>query len=227
MNVTEVDAGTVTATFTATLSAASGKTVTVDYATSDVTATAPADYTAASGTLTFPRDDDPDDPDHAAGRRARRGERDVPRHAVESGNATITTAIGTGTKSPTTTRRRRSPSTTCPLSEGNVGTSNANFAVTLSAPSSLTVTVNYTTANSPPWRPATTRPRPGRSRSPRPGTQRRFPGPVVGDVTDEIDKTYVVNLSGATNATIADTQGLGTIVNDDTAPSLAIDDVSS
>ena len=53
MTVTEVDAGSVTATFTATLSAVSGRTVTVDYATSDVTAAAPADYTAASGTLTF------------------------------------------------------------------------------------------------------------------------------------------------------------------------------
>ena len=36
-----------------TLSAPSAKTVTVAYATSDGTATAPGDYTPASGTLTF------------------------------------------------------------------------------------------------------------------------------------------------------------------------------
>jgi hypothetical protein len=43
------------ALFTATLSAASGQQVTVDYASADgtATATAPFDYTAASGTLTF------------------------------------------------------------------------------------------------------------------------------------------------------------------------------
>ena len=35
------------------LSAASAKTITVDYATSDGTATAGSDYTATSGTLTF------------------------------------------------------------------------------------------------------------------------------------------------------------------------------
>ncbi len=38
-----------TATFTMSLSAASGQTVTVDYATSDGTATSPADYTGQSG----------------------------------------------------------------------------------------------------------------------------------------------------------------------------------
>ena len=39
--------------FTATLSHASSRTVTVDYATSDGTAVAGSDYTATSGTLTF------------------------------------------------------------------------------------------------------------------------------------------------------------------------------
>ncbi|KQV83523.1 S-layer family protein [Rhizobacter sp. Root1221] len=42
-----------TATFTVTLSAASGQTVAVGYNTSNGTATAGSDYTAASGTLTF------------------------------------------------------------------------------------------------------------------------------------------------------------------------------
>ena len=42
-----------TATFTVTLSAASGQTVSVNYATSNGTATAGSDYTAAAGMLTF------------------------------------------------------------------------------------------------------------------------------------------------------------------------------
>ena len=53
VSLTEGNAGTANMTFTATLSAASGKTVTVAYATADGTATAPADYTASAGTLTF------------------------------------------------------------------------------------------------------------------------------------------------------------------------------
>ncbi len=53
VSVTEGNSGTVNAVVTVTLSAASGQTVTVNYATADGSATAPSDYTAASGSLTF------------------------------------------------------------------------------------------------------------------------------------------------------------------------------
>ncbi|MXW45113.1 MAG: hypothetical protein F4Z63_03820, partial [Gammaproteobacteria bacterium] len=48
-----VDEGAGSVTLTARLSAASGRSVTVDYATANGTAKSGADYTAASGTLTF------------------------------------------------------------------------------------------------------------------------------------------------------------------------------
>jgi hypothetical protein len=55
VTVTEGDTGTVTATFTVSLSARSGRTITVQYATANSTATAPADYTALNPTtLTLP-----------------------------------------------------------------------------------------------------------------------------------------------------------------------------
>lgn len=54
VSVTEGNAGTVTATLTVALSAASGQAVTVNYNTADGTAVAPADYVSASGTVTFP-----------------------------------------------------------------------------------------------------------------------------------------------------------------------------
>ncbi|MED5550353.1 MAG: DUF4347 domain-containing protein, partial [Pseudomonadota bacterium] len=52
-SIAEGDSGTANLVFTVTLAPASAQTVTVDYATSDGTATAGADYTATSGTLTF------------------------------------------------------------------------------------------------------------------------------------------------------------------------------
>ena len=54
VTVTEGNTGTTAATFTVSLSAAYGQTVSVHYATADGSATPPAsDYQAASGTLTF------------------------------------------------------------------------------------------------------------------------------------------------------------------------------
>jgi parallel beta-helix repeat protein len=51
--VTEGNAGTTSAVFTVRLSAAAGQTVTVNFVTSNGTASAPADYTATSGVVTF------------------------------------------------------------------------------------------------------------------------------------------------------------------------------
>src|SRR5439155_20043040 len=47
---------------------------------------------------------------------------------------------------------------------------------------------------------------------------------VYGDTKHEADETFTVNLSGAVNATISDSQGIGTITNDDQLPDVSIDD---
>jgi subtilisin-like proprotein convertase family protein len=49
---------------------------------------------------------------------------------------------------------------------------------------------------------------------------------VNGDTTFEADESFTVNLSSPTSATIADGEGLGTIQNDDAAPTLQINNVS-
>ena len=100
------------------------------------------------------------------------------------------------------------------IAEGDSGTKLASFTVTLSAASDLTVTVNFATAN------GTANSSDYQSTS---GTVTFNPTETTqtigvtlnGDTTFEADDTYFVNLSSADNATIADNQGLGTIVNDD------------
>src|SRR5207302_743724 len=49
---------------------------------------------------------------------------------------------------------------------------------------------------------------------------------VNGDTTFEADETFTVHLSNASNATISNADGTGTIVNDDAAASFSIDNVS-
>jgi hypothetical protein len=48
--------------------------------------------------------------------------------------------------------------------------------------------------------------------------------PIIGDRLPEPNETFAVNLSGPTNAIIADGQGVGTIVDDE--PRISISDVS-
>ncbi|MBO9998319.1 MAG: tandem-95 repeat protein [Cyanobacteria bacterium SID2] len=54
VSVTRPTSGTETATFTVSLTSASSNTITVDFETTDDSATEPSDYTATSGTLSFP-----------------------------------------------------------------------------------------------------------------------------------------------------------------------------
>jgi LmbE family N-acetylglucosaminyl deacetylase len=104
------------------------------------------------------------------------------------------------------------------LKEGNAGTTAAVFTVSLSAPSSLPVTVSYASANGTAVA--------GSDYTAVSGTLTFAPGattqtvsvPILGDATYEDDETFTVNLSAAQNATIASAQGLGTIQNDEPVP---------
>ncbi len=100
----------------------------------------------------------------------------------------------------------------------------ATLNVTLSAPSALPVIVNVSTANGtasldrdyiPISRTLTFAP--GRTTLP-------LIVPIVRDPLDEADETILVNLSDPLNGTIADAQGIVTIVDNDATPSLIIND---
>ncbi len=101
------------------------------------------------------------------------------------------------------------------VTEGDQGTTTATFTVSLSAASTETVTVSYATANGSATAGedyvATNGPL---SFAPSERTK-TIAVTVNGDEVVEPDETFLVNLSGPTNATIADGQGVGTIRNDD------------
>ena len=99
--------------------------------------------------------------------------------------------------------------------EGNSGTTNAIFTVSLSAPSPNPVTVSYATADGTATSPADYTASSGSLTFAPNETSKTIAVPVVGDALAEPDETFSVNLSNASNATIGDPQGIGTIANDD------------
>ena len=225
--VTEGNSGTTDAVFTVTLSAASSFTVTVNYATSDVSATQPADYTAASGTLTFSPGqtsktfavpvvgDTIDEPNEGFG-VSLSGESNatVPGLAERLGVGTITDDDG-------------APSLTigdATVTEGHAGTINATFTVSLLPASGLSVAVNYATADGTAAQPTDYTATSGTLTFDPGQTSKTVTVVVKGDTTPEAHETFFVNLSGANNATLGDTQGQGTVNNDDTT--LTINDLS-
>jgi hypothetical protein len=102
------------------------------------------------------------------------------------------------------------------VDEGDRGTNNARFTVSLSNSSNQTVTVQFSTANdtatagqdytSQTSRTLTFDPR---------DTTESFTIEILGDTTDEPNERFFVNLTNPTNATVSDSQGVGTITDDD------------
>lgn len=109
------------------------------------------------------------------------------------------------------------------VTEGNSGLRNLNFSVTLSNPSFQAISVTATTANSTAAagsdyvaRTATVNIGPGQLTA-------TFSVVVNGDVVSEPNETFVVNLTSPLNASVARTQAIGTIVDDDPA-ALVVDE---
>jgi hypothetical protein len=114
------------------------------------------------------------------------------------------------------------------LAEGNTGTKLARFMVTLSTASTSTVTVQYATADGTATAGSDYIATTGTLTFALGVTQQTISVTVNGDTLVESDETFTVNLSAPVNASLAVSQGTGTILNDDTAslPSLSINNVS-
>jgi hypothetical protein len=113
--------------------------------------------------------------------------------------------------------------------EGNSGSQNYTFTVSLSAPSSATVTVAYATQNGTATAGSDYTTTSG-SLTFTPGqTSQTFAVAVAGDTTAESDETFLAGLTSPANATITKSSGTGAILNDDggtTLPGLAVGDTS-
>ena len=205
--------------FTVRLSAASGRRVTVSYATVSGTASEGADYTGATGTLTF-------EPGAALAQTIAVAVAD---DALDEDAETFSVALR-GAVNATAGRAATgtildddaSPELTIADQSAVEGAGSMAFAVELSAASGRQVTVGYATASGT----ATG----GVDYTGATGTLTFEPGAalrqtvtvaIADDALDEDAETFTVALRGAVNATVG-AAATGTIVDDDAEPVLTI-----
>ena len=99
--------------------------------------------------------------------------------------------------------------------EGDAGTVDAIFTVTLSAISGQEVTVDYATADGTATAGSDYVAGAGALTFIVGDTEETITVAVNGDLLDEPDETFLVNLANPANATLSDGLGQGTIRNDD------------
>jgi hypothetical protein len=220
----EGDNGAADFTFTVTLSAPSAQAVSVQYATANGTAGS-GDYTPVSlTTLSFA-------PNETSKPVTVSVSGDTTSEANETFLVNLSNASGASIADGQAVGIIRNDDGLLSVNdvtkaEGNSGVTAFTFTVSLQNASTKTVTVDYATADGSAGSgdyaalPLTTL-------SFAPGeTSKSVTVNVNGDLGVEPNETFFLNLSNAGNAALADNQGVGTIVDDDNAPGLSINDVS-
>ncbi|WP_440959189.1 Calx-beta domain-containing protein [Oceanicaulis sp. LC35] len=232
VSINEGASGTSTLTFTVTLSTASAQTVTVDYATSDGTATAGADYTAASGTLTFtPAQTQQSFDVTVSGDAVVEASETITATLSSAANAVIGDASATGTITNDDAASLSISDVT--QAEGDAGTTAFDFTVSLSNPIDTLISVDAATADDS----ATTADGDYTANTQTltfaaGAVSQTFTIHVAGDTDFESDEAFLAQLSnlqaGGRNVSIADASGRGVVQNDDGSPppSLSVADVA-
>ena len=209
----EGDSGTSNLTFTVTRSGSTTGKSTVKYATANGSASSSSDYTAKTGTLTF-----------NAGEKSKtitvsvKGDKTIESDETfkvnlsGATNATIADSSGTGTILNDDTSIKIADKS---ITEGNSGQKFVMVDVTLAKKSTKAVTVKYKTANSTAKSGSDYLSTSGTLTFAAGQTSKQIKVAILGDKTKESSEAFLINLTSAVNATIADGQGKVTITNDD------------
>jgi hypothetical protein len=226
VTLTEGDAGTSDANVTVRLSEATAQEVKVDYALSTGSApdsaTVGQDFTAVTGTLTF-----------APGETTKVVAVPIIGDTLHEFDETLTLNLSNPVNARMSdaaatiriTNNDSPPSATIndvSITEGSTAFDfkSATFTVTISAPSAKVVRVDYATSAGTATAGADFANTTGSVLFAPGSTTATLSVFVSGDLTHEPDETFFVNLSNPGDSTIADAQGVGTILNDDPLPTI-------
>ena len=215
-SVVEGNSGTKQMVFTVSLSQAATGPVTVNYATANGTATAGQDYVAQSGAITFAAGETQKTISVTVnGDKAAELNETLALTLTSPSGATIADGAAVGTILTDEAIVPRIAIANATVKEGDSGTRDLSFTVTLSQATTNAVTVTYGTADGTA--------KAGQDYVAQSGTLTFAPGEtskvikvkVTGDTAIEGNETLKINLSSPSGATIADRVATGTIVNDD------------
>ena len=200
--------------FTVSLSAASSRQVTVEYATSGGTATSGTDFTAASGTLTFAANETSKTVSVSTADDSVDEENEAFTLTLSNpANATLADSTATGT----ITDNDEAP--TVSVSDASATEGNAvAFTVSLSAATSRQVTVQYATSGGTATSGTDFTAASGTLTFSANETSKTVSVSTTDDSDDEENETFTLTLSNPANATLGDASATGTIRDNDDAP---------
>ena len=200
--------------FTVTLARASGRVVTVRYATGNVTAAAGSDYTAVDGTLTF-----------APGVRQHTVAVPVANDALDEDSeqftvtlsAAVNATLDPGARSATGTITDDDDAPGLSIDDATAGedAGHLQFPVTLDNSSGKTVTVAYSTSDGTATDGSDYTAVDGTLTFTAGAQARTIAVPVTDDSLDEDEETLTVTLQSPANATLQDATVTGTITDND------------
>ena len=215
----EGNSGLTELAFTVTLSEASSSVVTVGFATQSGTATTGQDFQSAIGSLQF-------DPGVTSRTITVQVIGDATFEPDETFAVTLADAVGAtiadGTGIATIANDDAVPALSIDsvsAVEGNSGTAEATFTVSLSNPSSQAITVDYSTADGTAAGGSDFVAATGQVSFAPGQTEQTITLLVNGDTGHEEDETFSVTLVSPTNAILSQGSAVSTIVNDDAPPS--------
>ncbi len=230
VSLAEGNSGTTNFVFTVTLAGAVQGGFTLPYSTANGTATQPSDYASSSGTLTFT----------SAANQTKTITVAVVGDTVPEPNETFTVNLGASSNGAIAIADGSGLGTIInddtgmlsindvTLVEGNSGTTNFVFSVTLGGAVAGGFTLPYSTSDGTASQPSDYTPASGTlTFAGSAGEVKQIIVPVKGDTILEPNETFTVNLGTPSSplASVSDGTGLGTINNDDAA-SLAVSDVT-
>jgi CSLREA domain-containing protein len=222
----EGNSGTSAFTFTITRTGDTALSSTVNYTTNNGSALSASDYVANAGSMTFlPNETTKQVSVVVNGDTTFENTETFTVDLTGTDNGTFTDNSGLGT----ITNDDAAPAFSIDdvtMNEGNGGPTAFTFTITKSGATALDSSVAISVADGTATQ--------GSDHNGFSGLVTFLPGEVSktatiivnGDTVYENDETFFVNLFGPSNATISDAQGVGTIINDDAAPSFSIDDVT-